>query len=351
MTVPSSADVSTIRLALPSKGSLGDGAAAIMKSAGFKVLRASDRQYVATISGQPRFEVVFMRPSDIVSQVRDGLCHLGVTGLDLFEEYAGDDPSATVVIDNLGYGDCRLVVAVPESWIDVSHVIDLVDLSFEFRSSGKALRISTKYPNLTARFLSRWGIYHYQLIDSEGALELHPTLGIADVIIDLTSSGTTLRENRLREVQEGTVLKSAACLIGHVPSLEALVAEGESGPLAHWLDALDGVRAAEGWLHLEVAGDATQCDDVSSATAIVAEFERLGAKHVAQGHVWGPDHQPGWTVSALVSPKGLPGLRRKLLRLGATRVVGLPPRFVYEVSTISTFDRLREKRGPRCYDE
>ena len=92
------------------------------------------------------------------------------------------------------------------------------------------------------------------MIDSDGALELHPSLGIADIIVDLTSSGTTLKDNRLREIEGGTVLDSAACLIGHAPSLAALAGEGETGPLALLLDAIDGVRGAEGWLHLEVVG-------------------------------------------------------------------------------------------------
>jgi ATP phosphoribosyltransferase len=331
-----------IRLALPSKGSLGEGATTLLKSAGFRVLRASDRQYVATIAGQPRFEVVFMRPSDIVSQVRDGRCHLGVTGLDLYSEHAGDDPEVKVVADSLGYGECRLVAAVPESWIDVSHVIDLVDLSFEFKASDKTLRISTKYPRLTTRFLSRWGIYHYQLIDSDGALELHPTLGISDVIVDLTSSGTTLRDNRLREIQEGTVLHSAASLIGHARSLENFVAEGESAVFAQFLDAIDGVRAADGLLGLEVVGGPTQLDGADAASAVVSELRDRGARQIVVGSVMDEYGQPAWRASCLLASKGMAGLRRALFRLGAVQVVGLPSRFVFDGNSVSTFDRLRD---------
>ena len=135
---------------------------------------------------------------------------------------------------------------MPESWIDVSHIMDLVDLTTEFKAAGRTFRVSTKYPALVRQYFRKWGIYYYQLIDSEGALELHPSLGIADIIVDLTSSGTTLKDNRLREIEGGTVLDSAACLIGHAPSLSALVAEGETGPLALLLDAIDGVRRVRG---------------------------------------------------------------------------------------------------------
>ena len=158
-----------IRLAIPSKGHLYDGIIDLLKTAGYKVRRASDRQYEATIPGQPRFHVVFMRPADIVIQVQEGRCHLGVTGMDVFAEHAFEAEHATVVIPDLGYGGCRLVVAVPESWIDVGHIMDLVDLTTEFKAAGKTFRVSTKYPALVRQYFRKWGIYYYQLIASEGA--------------------------------------------------------------------------------------------------------------------------------------------------------------------------------------
>src|SRR3954447_22188508 len=246
--------IDPIRLAIPSKGHLYEGVVDLLRTAGYKVRRASERQYEATISGQPRFHVVFMRPADIVTQVQEGRCHLGVTGMDVYAERAAEAAQTIVVTPDLGYAGCRLVVAVPESWIDVGHVIDLVDLTSEFKASGRTFRVSTKYPALTQAHFRRWGIYYYQLIHSEGALELHPSLGIADVIVDLTSSGTTLKDNRLKEIEQGKVLESAACLVGHGPGLAALASEGETGPLALLLDAVGGVRASEGVLHLEVVG-------------------------------------------------------------------------------------------------
>src|SRR3954451_14935029 len=94
----------TIRLALPSKGHLYDGIVEILKTAGYKVRRASDRQYEATIAGHPRFHVVFMRPSDIVTQVQGGRCHRGVTGMDVSAERAAEAADTVVVVPDLGYG-------------------------------------------------------------------------------------------------------------------------------------------------------------------------------------------------------------------------------------------------------
>lgn len=337
MTAP----IDPIRLAIPSKGHLYEGIIEILKTAGYKVRRASDRQYEAVISGQPRFHVVFMRPTDIVLQVQEGRCHLGVTGMDVYAEHAFEAQDAAVVVPDLGYGGCRLVVAVPESWVDVGHVMDLVDLTAEFKASGKTFRVSTKYPALVRQYFRKWGVFHYQLIDSDGALELHPSLGIADVIVDLTSSGVTLKDNRLREIGGGIVLDSASCLIGHAPSLRELVAEGHGGPLALLLDAMDGVRRSEGLLHLEVVGQAADSRD--QAAKVAAYLSGQGAQHIVRGEVWDEAGRPGWRVTALVAAKKLTACQRSLFDLGAIRIAGLPAQFVFDRDAPSTFDDLKAR--------
>ena len=336
--------IDPIRLAIPSKGHLYDGIIDLLRTSGYKVRRASDRQYEATISGQPRFHVVFMRPTDIVIQVQEGRCQLGITGFDVYAEHAPEAREATVVIPDLGYGGCRLVVAVPESWIDTGHIMDLVDLTTEFKAAGKSFRVSTKYPSLVRQYFRKWGIYYYQLIASEGALELHPSLGIADIIVDLTSSGTTLKDNRLREIEEGTVLESAACLIGHAPSLATLLDEGQTGPLALLLDAIDGVRRSEGLLHLEVVGSPA-APGPETAAAVTSYLRDQGAWHLVRGEVWDDRGQPGWRVTALVAARKLTACQRALYELGASRIVGLPAQFVFDRDAHSTFDELRKRLG------
>jgi ATP phosphoribosyltransferase len=336
--------IDPIRLAIPSKGHLYDGIIDLLKTAGYKVRRASDRQYEATIVGHPRFHVVFMRPTDIVIQVREGRCHLGVTGMDVYAEQSVEAGESIVVVPDLGYGGCRLVVAVPESWIDVTHVMDLVDLTTEFKHAGRTFRISTKYPGLVRQQFRKLGIYYYQLIHSEGALELHPSLGIADIIVDLTSSGTTLKDNRLRELEEGTVLESSACLIGHAPSLAAMADEGEAGPLALLLDAIDGVRGTEGWLHLEVVGSPAAAGP-QTAAAVADHLRGQGATHIARGEIWDDRGAPGWRVTALLPARNLTACQRALFRLGAGRVVALRPQILFDRDAPTTFDDLRRRVG------
>ena len=178
------------------------------------------------------------------------------------------------------------------------------------------------------------------MIDSDGALELHPSLGIADVIVDLTSSGTTLKDNRLREIGGGTVLDSASCLIGHAPSLSTLADEGEAGPLALLLDAMDGVRSSEGMLHLEVVGSPA-APGPETASAVAGYLRDQGAQHIARGDVWDDRDASGWRVTALIAARKLTACQRHLFHLGASRVVGLPARFVFDRDGHSTFDSLR----------
>jgi ATP phosphoribosyltransferase len=330
--------LSPIRLALPSKGHLAEGAIALLRAAGYRISRPSDRVYEASIAGRSRFHVVFMRPIDIVAQVDEGRCHLGITGGDVFAEHASEEGEAIPVIADLGYAACQLVVAVPESWIDVTHMIDLVDLATEFKTEGKTFRVSTKYPRLVREHFRRWGIYHYQMIASDGALELHPSLGISDVIVDLSSSGTTLKENRLREIEGGAVLDSSAMVIGHGPSLSTLVAEGPGGDFAHWLDAIDAVRAAEDWLHLEIAGEG------EGAESVAAWLESRGARHL----VWNTgktQRGPAWRATAMVPSRGWESLARELFDRGAARVSAHEPRFLVERGGHSSWDLVRARLG------
>ncbi|MFM1801990.1 MAG: phosphoribosyltransferase [Planctomycetota bacterium] len=336
--------IDPIRLAIPSKGHLYDGLIEILKSAGYRIRRASDRQYEAVISGHGRFHVVFMRPADIVEQVQEGRCHLGVTGFDVYAEHSIAASTTSVVIQDLGYGGCRLVVAVPESWIDVNHVMDLAELTQRFKADGKNFRISTKYGHLTRDFFRKRGIHDYRIVASDGALELHPSLGIADIIVDLTSSGVTLKDNRLRELAGGRILDSAACLIGHTESLKSLIGEGPTSPLALLLDSIDSVRLADGRIHLEITGQSE-----TSRWSLEKQVEKLLdvlSDHGASGLNWAQvqlqNHRIGWQIRGLIGTRGLNACRRSLLDAGAISIVGTEPRLCLEHDDHSTFESLKQ---------
>jgi ATP phosphoribosyltransferase len=214
--------VSALRLALPSKGWEGD-TLHFLSLCGLRIDRSNPRQYRARMRGLPSgpAEVVFQRATDIFDEVNAGTVDLGITGYDIVAEHRSEEDQVVVVYGELGFRRCALVVAVPEGWIDVTSVSDLAEVAVELRSAGRELRVATKYANLTRQFLYDRGITYFSLVEVSGAIEAAPALETADVICDITSSGVTLRENRLKPINGGVVVESQACLIGNRRELQA----------------------------------------------------------------------------------------------------------------------------------
>ena len=202
-----------LRLALPSDGDLYEPSLAFLKASGMPVERPNVRRYIARVPALPGAAALFQRAGDVPQKVEEGSAELGITGLDRFLEFRRESSPVLTVIEDLGYGQCDLVLAVPDAWIDVVSVEDLADLAVEFRQNGKQLRIATKYPRLVQRYLYGKGINYFTIIQASGSLEAAPAAGYADLIADLTASGATLRENRLKTIGDGTIQDSQACLI------------------------------------------------------------------------------------------------------------------------------------------
>ncbi|MCS6907909.1 MAG: ATP phosphoribosyltransferase [Anaerolineales bacterium] len=234
---------SPIRLALPSSGRLEPLALEFLSQAGLPVFKPNPRQYQAAIPALPGLNVIFQRAGDIVVSVRQGSVAFGITGLDAVEEKQGEDGEVLVLHDRLGFGQCALKLAVPESWSDV---VDLSSLRCKAKQLGHPLRVATKFPVLTGRFLQSHGIPH-TLIAAEGTLEAAPNIGYADLIADLVSSGQTLQDNRLRPLVDGEILRSEAALIANRKALKENPAVLEMGrQLLEYIEA--HLRAKENLL-------------------------------------------------------------------------------------------------------
>src|SRR5262249_33471179 len=145
----------------------------------------------------------------------EGSADLGVTGLDAYHEARREGGDSLVIYDDLGYGRCELVVAVPEAWIDVTSMADLVEIAEDFKTRGRELRVATTFPNQTQRSLLSRGVNYFSLVHASGAVEAQPAMGSADIITDIVETGTSLRENRLKTLRDGTIIKSNACLIAN----------------------------------------------------------------------------------------------------------------------------------------
>lgn len=196
-----------LRLALPNKGRLAEPAVALLRDAGLD-FELSERR-LTTVARNYELELLFVRTDDIAEYVADGLVELGITGRDLVAERGdGMEP----VLD-LGFGACSLVLAAPRNG-SLQRAEDL---------AGRT--IATGFPRLTSRFLHEHGI-EASLVEVHGAVEITPQLGVADAVVDLVATGSTLRMNGLRPL--ATLLESEAVLVGRGetsdPRVEPLVA-------------------------------------------------------------------------------------------------------------------------------
>ena len=203
-----------LTLALPSKGRLREAAEALFARAGYNIVRTgSARGYQGEVKGLNGVDVAFLSASEIARALKDGTVDLGVTGEDLLREtISPDNPVADVVV-RLGFGPADVVVAVPESWLDVTAVADLDQVASEiYATHGHRLRVATKYLELTRRFFAQHGMTGYRIVESLGATEGAPAAGSAEIIVDITTSGSTLKANRLKILDDGLILKSEAVL-------------------------------------------------------------------------------------------------------------------------------------------
>ena len=225
-----------LTLAVPSKGRLGEPALRLCADAGL-AFEVTERSLVVPCANAP-VDLLLVRPSDIPEYVQDGVVDLGITGANLVLEASAD----VVTIAELGFGRCTLDAAVPVD-ADATGIDDL-----------DGLRIATAYPTSTAALLDEQGV-SASLVPVSGAVEATPRLGLADAIVDLVSTGTTLAANGLRRI--GTLFVSQAVLIGGAEAIE------RRRELVDRLDLmLLGVVAARRRRYLMMNADASSLDAV-----------------------------------------------------------------------------------------
>ncbi|KAK6143763.1 hypothetical protein DH2020_024111 [Rehmannia glutinosa] len=211
-----------VRLGLPSKGRMATDTLDLLKDCQLSVRQSNPRQYVAEIPQISNLEVWFQRPKDVVRKLVSGDLDLGIVGLDIVQEYGqvrnGND-DLIIVHDSLDYGDCRLSLAIPKYGI-FENINSLKELAqMPQWTPERPLRVATGFTYLGPKFMKENGLNYVTFSTADGALEAAPAMGIADAIVDLVSSGTTLRENNLKEIEGGVILESQAVLVASRKSL------------------------------------------------------------------------------------------------------------------------------------
>lgn len=321
-------DRNEIRLALPSKGRLENPALEFLQACGLRVEKPNPRQFHANIPALTALTVLFQRVGDIVAGVRQGSLDFGIAGLDSIEEKRGDDGDVILLHDALGFGHCALTLAVPESWSDVQSLNDLRERTHALARSDRTLRVATKYPVLTEKFLTRHNIQPVTLIAAEGTLEVAPAVGYADVIADLVSSGTTLRDNRLRALADGIILKSQACLIANRRALES-----RRATLALARELLEFFEA-----HLRAQANCLVFANMRGASAQTIAQKMF--THTSLGGLQGPtisqviareNAAQGWYAVNIVIPKDrVMQAVQELRSIGGSGVVVTPLTYIFE---------------------
>lgn len=313
-----------------------------LETAGLRVQRPNARQYAAEIPALPGTTVLFQRAADIAGKAEEGSVDLGITGFDTVAEHQHEGSDLIVVEQSLGFSGCELVVAVPDSWVDISSIADVAELSAEFRDKGRDFRVATKYPRLTRQFFYEKGINHFSLVESKGALEAAPLMGYADLITDLTSSGTTLRENRLKMIAGGSIVRSQACLIGNRRSLRHDPAKLE---LTHQiLEAFEARQRADRYYSLTANIRGESAEAVAQLILTQPDYAGMQGPTVARVYSKAEDGGCWWAVTIVIERRHLNGAREHLRRCGASSVTVYPARYVF-ANVSATYQRLLRTLG------
>jgi len=201
-------------LAIPSKGRLKDQVDGWLADCGLRPRPIGGaRGYLAELDGLAEVQVRLASAGDIAAALAAGEVHMGVTGEDLLAELRDSGGAEVMLLNALGFGRADLVVAAPKSWIDVNTMADVDDVAHAYLArTGRRLRVATKYLVQARAFFARHGIADYRLVESGGATEGAPAAGLAELVIDITSSGDTLAANGLKVLDDGVILRSQAQL-------------------------------------------------------------------------------------------------------------------------------------------
>jgi ATP phosphoribosyltransferase len=319
---------------VPGRGRIAEVTLSFLEAAGLPVSRPNPRQYVGRIEGVPGVTAVFQRAADIVAKVDEGSLDVGITGFDVVCEYRYDDDNLIVLMEDLAYSKAQIVVAVPESWLDITAMADLADLAVEFKAAGRELRIATDYPNLARSFLYEHGVNYFTLTGAHGALEAAPAMGYADLVVEITETGTTLRENRLKLLDDGTILRTQACLIGNRRALKA--SEENRQTLRGVMELIEARLRARNYRRITANIGGASEEEV--ARHVIAQLETAGAQGPTISRVY-PKHaqsaETWFAVTILVHKDLVLKAVDHLRRSGASGISVHPFDYMFEAESWS----------------
>ncbi|KDP42417.1 hypothetical protein JCGZ_00214 [Jatropha curcas] len=322
-----------IRLGLPSKGRMASDTIDLLKDCQLSVKQVNPRQYVAQIPQLSNVEVWFQRPKDIVRKLLSGDLDLGIVGFDTVNEYGRGNEDLIIVHDALEYGDCRLSLAIPKYGIfeNINSIGELAKMPQW--TAEKPLRVATGFTYLGPKFMKENGLEHVTFSTADGALEAAPAMGIADAILDLVSSGTTLKENNLKEIEGGVVLESQAVLVASRKSL--MQRKGALDTIHEILERLEAHLRAVGQFTVTANMRGSSAEEVAERVLSQPSLSGLQGPTVSpvfckrDGKV-SPDY---YAIVICVPKKALYKSVQQLRAIGGSGVLISPLTYIFEEET------------------
>jgi len=211
-----------INIGIVSKGRLFFESRNIFKKNKLKIYSdRGERELIGKVKGRPDISILFMHAREVIEQLSIGNLDIGISGLDLLKESEFNIQKNIKIEKKLQFGYATLVLACRNEFIDVFTTLDLDEVAEDYRKKYKSLiRIGSKYPNLTREFLFSRGVTNFTIVKSLGSTELMCAMNTAQIISDIKSSGITLKQNNLKILSDGEILKSQACIFSSRKNLK-----------------------------------------------------------------------------------------------------------------------------------
>ena len=307
-----------VRLAVPSKGRMEKETQDFLKECGFNI-RRNNRQYIGSMNGPIDLQLVYQRQVDIVRGVLNGSIELGIVGHDLVLEHIPDSKKDLVVIhDALGFGICSLEIAVPEDWLESS--IEEI----KQRGKNSQIRVATKFPKLTKQFLTSCGI-SFEIVNGNGSLEVYPELGYSEIIVDLVSTGKTLKDNRLKRISGGKLMTSEAVLIGNRNALGNKTVMKVTRGLIEYFEA---TLRAKRFVSVFVNMRGENGKDIAESIFSKKGLEGLEGPTISS--VYNKDGEKMFAIHIIVEKERLQDAIKGLREIGGSGVVVAPTLYIFE---------------------
>jgi ATP phosphoribosyltransferase len=309
-------------IGLPSKGRTKEQVEEWLADCGLDLkIAGGARGYLATLKGVDDVQVRLLSAGDIADALDGGEAHLGATGEDLLRERGQDIERRVQFVRALGFGRADLVVAVPKSWLDVETMADLEEVAHDHLArTGRRMRVATKYVGQTRDFFARHGVVDYRITESGGATEGAPAAGLAELIVDITTTGATLAANGLKVLSDGVILKSQFQLTASLRAAWSPTQLAAAERLIRIVEARAAARTRATLVWPPAPG--------AAETAVVEALTGEGASRRPNG--------------LLVEAGRAPSAAARLTAAGLGPVTVAQPRFVFDVHC-APFARLTER--------